>query len=155
VERQGDRRPATGDRKEATEWHNIVVFNQNLVKIVEQYVKKGSRVAVEGKIKTRKWQSKEGTDRYSTEIVIDRFDGKIHLEGKPGGGGGPSEDSYGTTKPRSGGGSSQSGELDDEIPFQGSATDILRRAEMRGVFLSPLLAVNGNMRSCRKYHISN
>lgn len=79
---------ATGDRKEATEWHTIVVFNENLVKVVEQYLKKGMKVLVEGQIKTRKWQDKEGKDRYSTEIVLQGFDAKlVMLNGKDDGGG--------------------------------------------------------------------
>jgi single-strand DNA-binding protein len=103
----------TGQRKEVTEWHTIAVFNQNIIKIVEQYVEKGSRVAVEGKIKTRKWQDKEGNDRYTTEIVIDKFDGRLSLEGKPGGGGAARDDgSNGTSKNRGG-----DGDIDDEIPF--------------------------------------
>jgi single-strand DNA-binding protein len=61
---------ATGDRRESTEWHRVVCFNQPLVAIIEQYVKKGSKVSVQGQIKTRKWQANDGSDRYSTEIVI-------------------------------------------------------------------------------------
>ncbi|KAI93528.1 single-stranded DNA-binding protein [Rhodomicrobium udaipurense JA643] len=110
----------TGERKESTEWHNIVCFNQGLVKIIQEYVTKGSRVAIEGKMKTRKWQHSDGTDRYSTEVVIGRFDGSLSLEGKPSGAT-RSEDAYGSTKTResysgsTGGGSSD--RLDDEIPF--------------------------------------
>ncbi len=74
---------STGERKEATEWHNIVVFNQNIIPVVESYVKKGTRVSVEGMIKTRKWQDRDGKDRWSTEIVIGRFDGRLSLEGRP------------------------------------------------------------------------
>jgi single-strand DNA-binding protein len=110
----------TGERKESTEWHTIVVFNPNLAKIVQEYVKKGARVAVEGKIKTRKWTQNDGSDRYTTEIVIGRFDGKLSLEGKPSGGAQRSEEGYGSTKTRdNGGGGSKSHEkdIDDEIPF--------------------------------------
>ncbi len=68
----------TGDRREATEWHRVVCFNENLCKLIEQYVKKGSRLHVEGAIKTRKWE-KDGVDRYSTEIVLQNFGGAITL----------------------------------------------------------------------------
>jgi single-strand DNA-binding protein len=78
---------STGERKEATEWHNIVVFNQNIIPVVESYVKKGTRVSVEGMIKTRKWQDRDGKERWSTEIVIGRFDGRLGLEGQPSGNG--------------------------------------------------------------------
>lgn len=69
----------TGERKERTEWHNVVVFNEGLVRVVEQFVKKGSRLYVEGAIQTRKWQDKDGRDRYSTEVVLQRFRGEIQL----------------------------------------------------------------------------
>jgi single-strand DNA-binding protein len=118
----------TGERKEATEWHAIVVFNQNIVGVVEQFVSKGSKVGVEGAIKTRKWQDQAGADRYSTEIVIGRFDGRLSLEGSPQGakrdehGYGESRtrdtgQGYGATK--SGGPIPPSGNnpLDDDIPF--------------------------------------
>ncbi|MCA0404900.1 MAG: single-stranded DNA-binding protein [Proteobacteria bacterium] len=114
----------TGERKEATEWHTIVVFNQNIVPVIESYVKKGSRVAIEGQIKTRKWQDKEGKDRWSTEIVIGRFDGRLSLEGQPSGGPQREEHGYGTTRtkddPRTMQGQPPSGrpaDLDDDIPF--------------------------------------
>ena len=69
----------TGERKESTDWHNVVVFNQNLIPVIEQYVKKGSKVSIEGKIKTRKYQDRDGADRWATEIVIGRFDGGLAL----------------------------------------------------------------------------
>jgi single-strand DNA-binding protein len=119
---------ATGERKETTDWHTITVFNQNIVGIVESYVKKGARIAVEGAIKTRKWQDKNGIDRWSTEIVLSQFDGKLSLEGKPNGSGKPSDTSaYGTTSTRgdgAGGGAGPSDRaprdasgMDDDIPF--------------------------------------
>lgn len=118
---------ATGERKEATEWHTIVVFNQNIVSVVESYVKKGSRVSIEGMIKTRKWQDKEGKDRWSTEIVIGRFDGRLSLEGQPSGTPQREEHGYGTTRtkptaddPRTMQGASSGGrpaDFDDDIPF--------------------------------------
>jgi single-strand DNA-binding protein len=70
---------ASGDRKERTEWHNVVVFAEGLVKIAKQYLRKGSKVYVEGKLQTRKWQDKGGNDRWSTEIVLQPFAGEIQL----------------------------------------------------------------------------
>lgn len=69
----------SGERREQTEWHRIVVFNENLVDVVERFVKKGSRIYVEGQLQTRKWQDQSGQDRYSTEIVLGRFRGEITL----------------------------------------------------------------------------
>ncbi len=69
----------TGERKERTEWHNIVIFNENLGRIAEQYCKKGSKVYIEGQIQTRKWQDQNGNDRYTTEIVLQRFRGELVL----------------------------------------------------------------------------
>ena len=121
---------ATGERKEATEWHTIVVFNQNLMSLIEKWVKKGTKVSVQGSIKTRKWQDKEGKDRYSTEIVIGRFDGKLSLESSAGGGAPQREEhGYGTTRtkddPRTMQGAASQGtssapphsDLNDDIPF--------------------------------------
>ena len=118
---------ATGDTKETTKWHTVVVFNQALVGIVEQYVRKGGQVSVEGAIKTRKYQDKDGADRYATEIVIHRFDGRLGLEGKPSGAR-QSEDSYGSTSTRprretstrppvGAATTSLSQDIDDDIPF--------------------------------------
>jgi len=70
---------STGDKKEKTEWHNIVVFNDGLATICEKYLKKGSKVYIEGSIQTRKWTDKDGNERYSTEVVIQRFGGNIVL----------------------------------------------------------------------------
>ena len=94
-----------GEKCEATEWHRVAVFNEGLVKVIKQYVTKGTKLMIEGKIKTRKWTNKEGVDQYSTEIVIENFGGQmILLGGKPG---------------ASSGGASYGGaaELDDEITF--------------------------------------
>lgn len=112
----------SGVQKEATEWHTIVVYNQNLIPVVEQYVKKGTRVGIEGMIKTRKWQAQDGSDRWSTEIVIGRFDGRLSLEGQPQGAKRTDEHGYGTTitkePPASAGARPPLGkELDDDIPF--------------------------------------
>ena len=74
---------ASGDRKEKTEWHRVVIFNENIAKVAEAYCKKGSKVYLEGSLQTRKWQDKDGADRYSTEVNIGRFDGKlVLLDGK-------------------------------------------------------------------------
>lgn len=69
----------SGERKERTEWHNVVIFNDNLAKVAEMYVGKGSKVYVEGQLQTRKWQDKDGADRYTTEIVLQRFRGELQL----------------------------------------------------------------------------
>ena len=69
----------SGERKERTEWHNVVIFNENLGKIAEQYCKKGSKIYIEGQIQTRKWQDQSGADRYTTEIVLQRFRGELTL----------------------------------------------------------------------------
>jgi single-strand DNA-binding protein len=69
----------TGERKEKTEWHQVTVFNEHIVKVVEQYCKKGSKVFIEGKLQTRKWKDKDGSDRYTTEIVLENFRGEIQL----------------------------------------------------------------------------
>lgn len=79
---------ASGERKEKTEWHRVVIFNENLARIAEQYVKKGSKVYIEGQIQTRKWQDQSGQEKYSTEIVLQRFRGELQLlDGKSDGGG--------------------------------------------------------------------
>lgn len=70
---------STGERKERTEWHNVVIFNEALGKIADQYCKKGSKVFLEGQLQTRKWQDKDGNDRYSTEVVLQRFRGELTL----------------------------------------------------------------------------
>ena len=80
---------ATGERKEKTEWHTVAIFSEGLVSVVERYLKKGSKVFVEGKLQTRKWQDQQGQDRYSTEIVIQGLGGTLTmLDGAQGGGGG-------------------------------------------------------------------
>jgi len=79
----------SGERKERTEWHNIVIDNDNLVKVVENYLKKGSKIYVEGSLRTRKWQDRDGNDRYTTEVYVGRFRGELTLlEGRSSGGGG-------------------------------------------------------------------
>jgi single-strand DNA-binding protein len=127
---------ATGERKERTEWHSVAIFNENLAKIAEQYLKKGSKVYIEGQLETRKWQDQSGAERYTTEVVLRQFRGELTLLDGRGEGGGMGDDrgisddrSYGDDRGGgyggSGGGSRGSApaarggrsDLDDEIPF--------------------------------------
>ncbi|WP_425039089.1 single-stranded DNA-binding protein [Primorskyibacter sp. S187A] len=79
----------TGERKERTEWHTVAIFNENLARLAEQYLRKGSKVYLEGKLETRKWQDQSGQDRYSTEVVLRPYAGEMtFLDGRDGGGGG-------------------------------------------------------------------
>ncbi|MFU8881785.1 MAG: single-stranded DNA-binding protein [Rhodobacterales bacterium] len=131
----------SGERKERTEWHTVAVFQEGLVRICEQYLKKGSKVYIEGKLQTRKWQDQSGADRYSTEVVLQGYDGTLTmLDGPSGGsGGGGGGSTYGgggggdyggyegggyDSGPSQGGGGSGGGggrapsrDIDDEIPF--------------------------------------
>ena len=118
----------TGERREKTEWHRVVIFNEGLCKIVEQYLKKGSKVYLEGALQTRKWQDKEGQDRYSTEVVLQGFNSSLTMLDGRGGGGAGSEggDDFGSAgvsgggsrrQPAMAGGGGGGGDLDDEIPF--------------------------------------
>jgi single-strand DNA-binding protein len=116
----------TGERREKTEWHNVVIYNEGLCKVAENYLKKGSKCLVEGKIKTRKWQDQSGADRWSTEIVLESFGGTILLlDRKNDGAAGGYDDSGGsretTPASRAAGGATgpinYAEELDDEIPF--------------------------------------
>jgi single-strand DNA-binding protein len=138
---------ATGERKEKTEWHSVVIFNENLAKVAEQYLKKGSKVYIEGQLQTRKYQDQSGVEKYSTEIVLQRFRGELTiLDSRGGGGGGESSGDdemgggYGGRSSGGGGGGSDFGrsspmerrpasagsgsgggkyqsDLDDDIPF--------------------------------------
>ncbi len=109
---------SSGERRERTEWHRVVIFNEHLTNIAEQYLRKGSKVYLEGQLQTRKWQDKEGMDRYTTEIVLGRFRGELTMldgrqsEGFDAGAGAESEPAMASQD--SGGGAS---DLDDEIPF--------------------------------------
>jgi len=119
----------TGERKEKTEWHRVVIFSEPLCKIVEQYLKKGAKVYIEGALQTRKWTDQSGVEKYSTEVVLQGFNSTLTmLDGRSGGGGGSfgSDDSSGdfgggqaTSAPRravaAGGG--RSNDMDDDIPF--------------------------------------
>jgi single-strand DNA-binding protein len=116
---------ASGERKEKTEWHRVVVFNQNIVKVCENYLKKGSTVYIEGQLATRKWTDNQGVDKYSTEIVVQNFKGELTMLGggsgdgasRGGGGGGQDEDySSGFSTGRSSG-TKESYDLNDDIPF--------------------------------------
>jgi single-strand DNA-binding protein len=111
----------TGERKEKTEWHSVAIFQEGLVRIAEQYLKKGSTVYIEGKLQTRKWQDQSGADKYSTEIVLQGFDGVLTMLGGKADGGGQSGDQggYGSGGQPSGGGYGDAGDdMDgDSIPF--------------------------------------
>lgn len=109
----------SGERKTATEWHNIVVWNEALVSVVERFLKKGALVYVSGPIKTRKYADKNGVDRYVTEIVLPKFGGEIVLAGGgPGRAPGPdSPDDYGEHKSAAAAASGGAAAMDDEIPF--------------------------------------
>jgi single-strand DNA-binding protein len=114
---------ATNERKERTEWHKIVVFNEALVRVVQAYVKKGSKIYIEGQMKTRKWTDKSGVERYMTEVVLSAFRGELLLLDSGGSRPAPSPDDYGTTRPKESYASNYSataptGDLvDDDIPF--------------------------------------
>jgi single-strand DNA-binding protein len=110
----------TGERQERTEWHNVVIFNENLVKVVESYLRKGSKVYLDGKLQTRKWQAQDGSDRYSTEIVIQPFNGtltildtKAESEARQA----KRDDAPKDNNPPAHNGGSYAEELEDEIPF--------------------------------------
>jgi single-strand DNA-binding protein len=124
----------SGERKERTEWHRVVIFSEGLAKVAEQYLKKGSRVYLEGQLQTRKWQDQGGQDRYSTEIVLQNFNSQMVLLDRAGGGGGgggyPDDNGsdFGSSSGSSGGrsaparqpamaGAGRRDDMDDEIPF--------------------------------------
>jgi single-strand DNA-binding protein len=114
---------ATGERREKTEWHRVVIFNEGLCRIAEQYLKKGAKLYIEGQLQTRKWQDKEGQDRYSTEVVLQGFNSQLTMLDGRGGGAGLSDDGgsdFGASgpiaKPRAAA-SSKRNDLDDDIPF--------------------------------------
>jgi single-strand DNA-binding protein len=119
----------SGERKERTEWHSVAIFNENLGRIAEQYLRKGSQVYVEGQLETRKWQDQSGQDRYTTEVVLRQFRGELALlDGRGGDGGGEDrggydEGGYGGGSGGRGGSSAGGGfgggrsDMDDDIPF--------------------------------------
>ena len=123
----------SGERRERTEWHSVAIFQEGLVRIAEQYLRKGSKVYLEGKLQTRKWQDQSGQDRYTTEVVLQGYDGVLTmLDGREGGGQGGDGGNYGGGQggdydggydggydngPAGSGGPAPSRDLDDEIPF--------------------------------------
>jgi single-strand DNA-binding protein len=116
----------TGERREKTEWHRVVIFSEGLAKVAEQYLKKGSKVYLEGALQTRKWQDKDGQDRYSTEVVLQGFNSQLTMLDRAGGGagtGGDNGDSFGSPgptaarKPAMAGAGGKRDDMDDEIPF--------------------------------------
>ena len=131
----------TGERKERTEWHSVAIFSEPLVRIAEQYLRKGSTIYIEGQLETRKWQDQSGADRYSTEVVLRPYTSTLTMlggrnDGGSGGGGGsygggssdgggygggydsgPSDNGFGGGGSSGGGNSGPAGDLDDEIPF--------------------------------------
>lgn len=120
----------SGERKEKTEWHRVVIFNEGLCKVAEQYLKKGAKVYIEGALQTRKWTDQSGAEKYSTEVVLQGFNSTLTmLDGRGGGGGGSFGDEpggdFGSSGPVSsaprravaGGGGGRNGDMDDDIPF--------------------------------------
>lgn len=129
---------ASGEKREKTEWHNVQIFNENLARTAEQYLKKGSKVYVEGKLQTRKWQDQSGNDKYTTEVVLERFNGTLVMLGErgergggsSGGGGGGDWNQDDAPRGNFGGGAARGGgasgggrpsafdsDLDDDVPF--------------------------------------
>jgi single-strand DNA-binding protein len=114
---------ATGERKDKTEWHRVVIMNERIADIAEKYLRKGSKVYVEGQLQTRKWTDQNGQERYSTEVLLSRFRGELTLLDSKGSGGGSDDyegPAYGGSESSSMGSKSQSAsyqELDDDVPF--------------------------------------
>jgi single-strand DNA-binding protein len=121
---------SSGERRERTEWHRVVVFNDRLVDVCERFLKKGSKIYIEGALQTRKWTDQSGAEKYTTEVVLQKFRGELTmLDGRSGGAGGGAEDDAGGGFSDSGGSSSGpgrmgrapagagGGDLDDDIPF--------------------------------------
>ena len=111
----------SGERREKTEWHRVVIFNERLAEVAEKFLKKGSKIYVEGALQTRKWTDQSGQERYSTEVVLQRFRGELTmLDGKGGGGGAGGVGDPGDSFPEPAGadrGGPSGGDLDDDIPF--------------------------------------
>jgi single-strand DNA-binding protein len=109
---------ASGEKKEKTEWHRVVIFNKNLADVAEKYLKKGAKVYVEGQLQTRKWTDKDGAEKYSTEVVLQNFRGELTmLDGRSGGGEGGGSFGGGGRGASEAPASFQRDEMDDEIPF--------------------------------------
>jgi single-strand DNA-binding protein len=115
----------TGERREKTEWHRVVIFSEGLAKVAEQYLKKGSKVYLEGALQTRKWQDKDGQDRYSTEVVLQGFNSALTMLDRAGAGAGADNGDFGSPgptasrdrKPAMAGAGGKHDDMDDEIPF--------------------------------------
>ena len=108
----------SGERREKTEWHRVVIFSEGLCRIAEQYLRKGSKVYLEGQLQTRKWQDQSGQDRYSTEVVLQGFNSTLTmLDSRNSGESAGMSGGYGNAAPASPAGNFQDTELDDEIPF--------------------------------------
>ena len=111
----------TGEQREKTEWHSVAIFNEGLVRVAEQYLRKGSKVYIEGQLQTRKWQDKDGNDRYSTEVVLQGFNSNLTMldsrGGDEGGFSGPRPVAGGTSQVASNAPSFEGGNTDDDIPF--------------------------------------
>ena len=110
----------TGERKDRTEWHRVVIFNERLSEVAERYLKKGSKIYVEGQLQTRKWTDNNGQEKYSTEVILGKFRGELTmLDGRSGGGseGHSGMDGGDDFSPTSGGGSKASAGFDDDVPF--------------------------------------
>ncbi len=112
----------TGERREKTEWHRVVIFNERLAEVAQKYLRKGSKVYIEGQLQTRKWTDQSGVEKYSTEVVLQRFRGELQMldrAGEGGGGGGDynQDRSSGGGPDDGGGGAPPAGNLDDDIPF--------------------------------------
>ena len=106
---------ASGEKKEKTEWHRVVIFNKNLADVAEKYLRKGAKVYLEGALQTRKWTDKDGVEKYSTEVVLQNFNGTlVMLDGRSEGGGGASRERVGASEAPA---AFQRDEMDDEIPF--------------------------------------
>ena len=121
---------ATGERKEKTEWHRVVIFNEGLCKVAEQYLKKGAKVYIEGQLQTRKWTDQSGAEKYSTEVVLQGFNSNLTMLDGRGGGSSPGADEgggdFGSSGPSSGSSAprratgptgARNNDMDDDIPF--------------------------------------
>jgi single-strand DNA-binding protein len=118
---------STGERRERTEWHRVVIFNEGLCRVAEQYLKKGSKVYLEGQLQTRKWQDQSGQDKYTTEVVLQNFNSQLTMldraGDRAGGDFGAEEDDFGASGPSGRekkpalAGAGKRGDMDDEIPF--------------------------------------
>ena len=115
---------SSGERREKTEWHRVVIFNERLVDVAERFLKKGSKIYIEGQLQTRKWTDQSGAEKYTTEVVLQRFRGELTMldgKGEGGGGGMGGGDDYGSGGGGGYGGGSggggRGGDLDDDIPF--------------------------------------